>query len=175
MAALALWLGFRQTNGRKAQNKPPTVVGETHEASAPIAPATASSPPLPLPPVPTVASPAPSLNVVGPGPDDPHEPGMVPHPLDEAHARIDTENRLLQALNDAMSFRKTKDMREMLVTYRELDPLDTDKNQLGYKLIADCIDFPGASSLAAAHAFYDTERHSPLRRFIRRICFENTN
>lgn len=100
---------------------------------------------------------------------------MVPHPLDEAHARIDTENRLLQALNDAMSFRKVKEMREMLATYRELDPTDTDKNQLGYEVIADCIEHPGDASLAAAHSFYDTERHSPLRRFVRRICFENTN
>jgi len=115
------------------------------------------------------------MNVVGPGADDPHEPGMVPHPLDEAHARIDAENRLLQSLNDAMAFRNVKAMREMLVTYRKLDPNDIDKNQLGYQVIADCIEFPGESSLAAAHAFYDTQGHSALRRFVRRICFENSN
>ncbi len=100
---------------------------------------------------------------------------MVPHPLDEAHARIDAENRLIQALNDAMSFRKVEDMREMLDEYRKLEPSDLDKNQLGYEVIADCIEFPGEASLAAAHDFYDTERHSPLRRFVRRICLENTN
>jgi hypothetical protein len=98
---------------------------------------------------------------------------MVPHPLDEARVRIDTENRLLQALNDAMSFRKVKEMREMLVTYRKLDPKDIDKNQLGYEVIADCIEFPGEASLTAARDFYDTQRHSPLRRFVRRICFAN--
>ena len=49
-------------------------------------------------------------------------------PTAEIHAdpAIDTENRLLQALNDAMSFRKVKEMREMLVTYRKLDPKDID-------------------------------------------------
>jgi hypothetical protein len=130
----------------------------------------------PMPSTPLAAPPDPSaLNVVGAGPNDPHEPGMVPHPLDEARARIDTENRLLQALNDAMAFRKVKEMREMLVTYRKLDPQDIDKNQLGYSVIADCIEFPGEASLTAARAFYDTQRHSPLRRFVRRICFENTN
>jgi hypothetical protein len=98
---------------------------------------------------------------------------MVPHPLDEARARIDAENRLLQALNDAMSFRKVEEMRVMLVTYRELDPGDIDKNQLGYEVIADCIEFPGEASLTAARDFYDTQRHSPLRRFVRRICFAN--
>ena len=61
----------------------------------------------------------------------------------------------------------------LLVTYRSLDPKDVDKNQLGYEIIADCIEFPGEASLAAAREFYDTERHSPLRRFVRRICFEN--
>jgi len=100
---------------------------------------------------------------------------MVPHPLDDAHARIDATNRLLQALNDAMSFRKVKEMREMLADYRKLDPEDVDQNQLGYSVIADCIESPGEASLAAARAFYDTRRHSPLRRFVRRICFENTN
>ena len=100
---------------------------------------------------------------------------MVPHPLDDAHARIDAQNRLLQALNDAMSFRKVKEMREMLVDYQKVDPEDVNKNQLGYSVIADCIESPGEASLAAARAFYDTHRFSPLRRFVRRICFENTN
>jgi hypothetical protein len=113
--------------------------------------------------------------VVGPGPNDPHEPGMVPHPLGDARQRIQAENNLLQALNDAMSFRKVKEMREMLVAYRELDPDDADASQLGYEVIADCIEFPGDASLSVAREFYDTQRHSPLRRFVRRICFENSN
>ena len=100
---------------------------------------------------------------------------MLPHPLDEAHERIDAENRLIQGLNDAMSFRKVKEMREMLVEYRKLDPTDIEATQAGYEVIADCIEFPGDASLAAARHFYDTERHSPLRRFVRRICFENSN
>lgn len=116
-----------------------------------------------------------SPEVVGPKPNDPHEPGMLPHPLDEAHRRIYAENSLIQALNDAMSFRKVKEMRQMLVEYRKLDPDDIDANQLGYEVIADCIEFPGEASLAAAREFYDTQRHSPLRRFVRRICFENSN
>ena len=89
---------------------------------------------------------------------------MLPHPLDEEHERIDAENHLIQRLNDAMSFRRVKEMREMLVEYRKLDPKDVDASQAGYEVIADCIEFPGDASLAAAHRFYDTERHSPLRR-----------
>jgi hypothetical protein len=113
--------------------------------------------------------------LVGPGPNDPHEPGMLPHPMDEARQRIQAENLLIQALNDAMSWRKVKEMREMLVEYRKLDPNDVDAHQLGYEVIANCIEFPGDVSLAAAREFYASKRHSPLRRFVRRICFENSN
>src|SRR5262249_14986838 len=108
-------------------------------------------------------------------PDDRHEPGMLAHPMDEAHARIDAENQLILRLNDAMSFRDAKQMRAVIAEYRKLDPGDSDASQAGYTVIADCIDHPGDASLAAAPQFHDTERHSPLRRFVRRICFENTN
>ena len=122
------------------------------------------------------AAPAPAgPQVVGPHADDPHEPGMLPHPRDEARERITAENRLIQRLNDAMSFRNVAEMREMLVEYRRLDPTDVDANQAGYAVIADCIEHPGDASLAAAHQFYDTQRHSPLRRHLRRICFEGSN
>jgi hypothetical protein len=113
--------------------------------------------------------------VVGPHPDDPHLPGMVPHPMTPERDRINAENRLIQELNDLMSFRKTKEMREKLVEYKKLDPSDIEATQAGYLVIANCIDFPGDASLAEARKFYDTQRHSPLRRFVRRICFENSN
>jgi hypothetical protein len=113
--------------------------------------------------------------VVGPHPDDPHLPGMVPHPQTPEHERIQAENRLIQELNDLMAFRKTKEMREKLVDYKKLDPSDIDATQAGYLVIANCIDFPGDASMAAARQFYDTQRHSSLRRFVRRICFEGTN
>jgi hypothetical protein len=130
---------------------------------------------LPLPPSRGSAQRPHDDGVVGPHPDDPHLPGMKPHPMTPEHERIQAENRLIQSLNDAMSFRKVKEMREMLVEYRKLDPTDVDANQAGYEIIADCIEFPGDASLTAARQFYDTERHSPLRRFVRRICFENSN
>lgn len=121
---------------------------------------------------PTLVS-AHGFRVVGPRPYDPHEPGMVPHPLDEAHQRIATQNALLQSLNDAMAFRRVDEMRELIQEYEKVDPLDVDRHVRGYEAIADCIEFPGEASLGAARAFYATERHSPLRRFVRRICFEN--
>jgi hypothetical protein len=141
-----------------------------------LAPAEPQTPPSPLLPPNAVRPPSsPGPEVVGPRPDDPHLPGMLPHPMDEAHARIDAENRLLQRLNDAMSFRDVGQMHALLAEYRKLDPADKDASQAGYTVVADCIEHPGEGSLAAAHQFYDTQRHSPLRRYVRRICFERTN
>ena len=134
--------------------------------------------PSPRPP-PTAAARSPDVrgdpNVVGPHPDDPPVPGMAPHPMDDARARIDAENRLILHLNEAMSYRDVKRMRELVVEYRKLDPKDIDASQAGYTVIADCIESPGEGSLAAARQFYETQRHSALRRFVRRICFENGN
>jgi hypothetical protein len=133
----------------------------------------ASVPPAPAPP------PAPHTlvgEVVGAHPHAPHLPGMLPHPEgDPARERLHSENRLIQTLNDAMSFRRVDEMRALLAEYKKLDPTDVHSNQAGYAVIIDCIESPGDASLAAAHKFYDNERHSPLRRFVRRICFENTN
>jgi hypothetical protein len=126
-------------------------------------------------------APAPSANsvsgqVVGAHAHDAHLPGMLPHPEnDPVRQRLHAENRLIQSMNDAMSFRRVNEMRELLVHYRKLDPNDVEAYQAGYEIIADCIEFRGEASLSAARKFYDTERQSPLRRFVRRICFENSN
>jgi hypothetical protein len=181
VAAAALWFVLRPAS-EPADIADQIVDANPAHAAAPEPPPPPSSPAPPRaqpdaaaralvrPPAPPQGPP-----VVGPHADDPHEPGMRPHPMDEAHARIDAENQLILRLNDAMSFRKAKEMREMILEYQKLDPADTDANQAGYTVIADCIEHPGDTSLAAAHQFYDTQRHSPLRRFVRRICFENTN
>jgi hypothetical protein len=181
VAAVFVWLLFSSREERTTGGKEPPAGAEepaedeVEHTAEPAEIAPPAQPPRPSPaPRPSGERSGPG-EVVGPGPDDPHEPGMLPHPLDEEHERIDTENRLIQRLNDAMSFRRVKEMREMLVEYRKLDPKDIDASQAGYEVIADCIEFPGNASLAAAHQFYDTERHSPLRRFVRRICFENSN
>lgn len=101
--------------------------------------------------------------------------GDHPHPITPEHERIFAENRTVQALNDSMALRDVSRMRELLSEYRRLDPEDVEATQEGYAVVADCIEYPGSASLAAASRFYDTQRHSPLRRFVRRICFENAD
>jgi hypothetical protein len=177
-----VWIFVLPSEEGASSREPPASDAEEDEHEEPAAEVARPSRPSPPAPAPrSAAAPsasaerAPGLPVVGAHPDAPREPGMVPHPIDDERRRIDHLNRLTQALNDAMSYRKVSAMREMLVEFRRLDPEDADKTQAGYEIIADCIEFPGEASLAAAHRFYDTERQSQLRRFVRRICFENSN
>jgi hypothetical protein len=177
LAALGIWLVLSPGNERPERAEPADEHEEDEAEHVALADPVEAPPRKAELPKPDPA-PAPSVSsdgVVGPHPDDPHLPGMKPHPVTPEHERIYAENALIQSLNDAMSFRKVKEMREMLVEYRKLDPTDVDANQAGYEVIADCIEFPGDASLTAARQFYDTQRHSALRRFVRRICFENSN
>lgn len=125
---------------------------------------------------PSPDDPAPSVvRVLAKEAQEPREPVVAahPHPFTPEHQRLAAINQTIQSLNDAMSFRDVKKMRDLVVAYRALDPEDVDQSQLGYLTIADCIEHPGQESLAKARDFYDNQRHSPLRRFVRRICFEN--
>jgi len=182
VSGLGIWLA-RSPQSELARD-PARPKSEPAQANAaPVAVATVDDAPTVPANVPPAAQAAPSLpanvtasDVAGPHAHDPHLPGMAPHPMnDPVRARLHAENRLIQTLNDAMSFRRLREMRELLVEYRKLDPSDVDRHQAGYAVIADCIEFPGDRSLAAAREFYGSDRHSPLRRFVRRICFENTN
>jgi hypothetical protein len=173
VAAVAVWFWLSSPSQRPPRTQAAPSEDEVVAAAPPepVRPAPVARPSA----APTLSTKPPDdgLNVVGPHPDDPHEPGMHPHPFTPEHKRIYAMNALNQRLDDLMSFRKAKEMREALAEYKKLDPEDVDKMQAGYTIIADCIEYPGDRSLAAARYFYDTERHSTLRRFVRRVCFEN--
>jgi hypothetical protein len=109
-------------------------------------------------------------------PHDPEEPvakGPVhPHPITPAHQRIYRENSLLHALNGAMDINDAAGMRRLLERYREDYPEDANELQEGYALIADCLEQPDAATLERARSYYANEIASPLRRYVRRHCFE---
>ena len=169
LTGAALWLGSAPRGDGPSRGSSDGVPHTAEAKNAQIL--TSSAPPATAQRSPTLES----SEVAGPHPDDPHEPGMLPHPLTPEHGRIFAENRTIQALNDAMALRNVEKMRELLAKYRTLDPKDVEATQAGYGIIADCIESPGDAALEAASRFYDTERHSPLRRFVRRICFENVD
>jgi hypothetical protein len=102
-----------------------------------------------------------------------HEDETLPHPLTPEREKIQHELRLVGALNDGVDLRDAERIREVLAVYRRTHPDDPNEMQPGYDVIAACIEFPGGTSRAAARRYYDIEGASPLRRFVRRHCFEH--
>lgn len=101
-----------------------------------------------------------------------HAGEQHPHPLTPERDEIQHENRLIQALNDAMDLRDPARIRQMLETYRQVHGTDEHDLQDGYERIADCLEFPGPAARAEAQRYYDAKRASTLRRFVRRYCLE---
>ena len=101
--------------------------------------------------------------------------GMVPHPITPTHERIFRENNLIGVLNGAMDVKDVAGLRALLKQYRDEYPEDAHVLADGYQLIADCLEHPGAETRAVAQRYYDEQRDSGLRRYIRRYCLEAPN
>jgi hypothetical protein len=93
-----------------------------------------------------------------------------PHPLTRERVRIQHENQLVGAMNDAMDLEDGARLHEILTTYRERYPEDPSQLQEGYALIADCLEHPGSGARAAGQRYVDEERGSILRIFVARHC-----
>jgi len=139
-------------------------------------PAVAPKEKRPLAPVPAT----PVLEVAADGvPIKPHVPHegepdgpMHPHATTPAHERIYRENNLLGALNGAMDVKDAAGLRKLLDQYRTEYPDDPHALQEGYSVIADCLDKPGDVSREAARSYYQANKASTLRRYVRRHCLE---
>jgi hypothetical protein len=95
-----------------------------------------------------------------------------PHPITPAHVRIAHENQLIQQLNDALDLRDAARMRPLVEEYARDFPDDPNAMVAGYQRIADCLEEPGERAREAAQTYYDRERASTLRRYVRRVCLE---
>jgi len=104
-----------------------------------------------------------------------HAEGMLPHGITPTHERIYRENSLIANLNGAMDVKDVAGLRELLATYRDEYPEDEHVLADGYELIANCLERPGPETRAVAQRYYDEQRDSGLRRYIRRHCLEAEN
>jgi hypothetical protein len=95
-----------------------------------------------------------------------------PHPITPEHERIQRELQLIQQLNDALDLRDAPQMRARIADYAREYPDDPNAMREGYERVADCIEDPGERTREAGRDYYDRERASTLRRYIRRICLE---
>ena len=161
LCGLLWWLSLRPPAGE---------LGARHETTAEITePATVPAAPTPPAPVlnASVAPPRAEQPADGDVEEDPH-----PHPLTPERDQLQWELQLVGALNDAVDLAHPDRIRAVLEVYRREFTEDPNAMQAGYQVIADCLELPGPTSLAAARRYYREHRASTLRRFVRRHCFE---
>jgi hypothetical protein len=159
LLAAALWLSKTATrNAVDRRSVPAPIASDPHLEVGATAAESGRPSPAPLvaaPPVDEVAT----------------EP-MHPHPITPERERIQGENRLIGAMNDAMDLSDGPSLRKILDEYRHGYPEDPSGLQAGYAIVADCLERPGTESRAAAARYFETERGSILRRFVARHCLE---
>ena len=97
-----------------------------------------------------------------------------PHPITPEHRVIQRELQLIAALNDALDLGDADTLRRLNAQYATEFPDDANALQAGYTVIADCLDPGGDHALRAARTYYDRERASTLRRYVRRSCFDRS-
>ncbi|HET6332266.1 MAG TPA: hypothetical protein VFG30_03600 [Polyangiales bacterium] len=144
---------------------------------APVEPLPAAS--VPKPPSETARARSPSLTTIvrhETGPNS--QPSAAadleghPHPITPEHERIQRELQLIQQLNDALDLRDAPHLRVLIADYAREYPDDPNAMRAGYERVADCIEEPGERTREAGRDYYERERASTLRRYVRRICLE---
>jgi len=108
----------------------------------------------------------------GPGPDDPAGPGMLPHPITAEHLRMYRDVELLDAAWQALKSRDFARARALLKTHATEYAAGYDDMQDGLTLLADCMQYPSATSRGRAARFYAERTASSMRRRIRTHCLQ---
>ena len=121
-------------------------------------------------PKPVIANRVPSGSARDAGVRGRRDASRFPHPITPERIRIQHENQIIGALNDAVDLRNGALLRQILDDYRRRYPDDPNQLQEGYAIIADCLEHPGAGSTAAGQRYVDEKRGSILRRFVARHC-----
>jgi hypothetical protein len=95
-----------------------------------------------------------------------------PHPITPEHERIFEENSRIGTLNGAMDQGNFAALRRLNAQYRRDYPEDAHVLHDGYDLVADCLERRSSRTHAAARRFWQEQRASSLRRYVRRYCLE---
>lgn len=97
---------------------------------------------------------------------------MHPHPVDAPRLAINRENNFNASMMGAMNVGDYLGLRALLEEYSMDYPEDEYRLQAGYRLIADCLEALTPERQEAARKYWQENRGSLVRRFIRRHCLE---
>jgi hypothetical protein len=99
------------------------------------------------------------------------EPGDHPHPITEEHVDLFEENEIFGEVLGALDVQDLEGLKELSPKYRLHSP-EKYVLQNGLDLIINCMSNKTASAIYSAQSYYDTEKASRLRRYVRRFCLE---
>lgn len=104
---------------------------------------------------------------------DPHSDlDVEPHPLTAERQAFDRQHALFAAVQEAIEGGYFGLARDLLAEHERNfgDEEDWRDQRVGFELVIDCLENPGAETRARAAEFVAQERLSPLRRRVRRTC-----
>jgi hypothetical protein len=155
----ALWLSFGRSNAEGTGAPISSDVTPQSDTDGPEATTNTTSP-----------ESGPPRTQASAGPDASGHEQRERHPLTPEHVRIQNDNQMLGALNDATDIKNVERLRQLVEAWNRAHHEDPEKFGEAYTVIADCLEFPGEASRAKGRRFYDDNRASTLRRYIRRHC-----
>lgn len=94
-----------------------------------------------------------------------------PHPITPSHTKLFKANARMGQVLGAIDVADAQGLRKLSQLYKEDSP-DEVATYAALDVIADCIETNDEQSAYNAQLFYDTERASRLRRYVRRFCFK---
>lgn len=97
--------------------------------------------------------------------------GDHPHPISKDHERLFNENALVGNVLGAIDIEDVEALRKLSQQHQEQYP-EALMMQRGIDIIADCMEEKTEAVKYAAQSYYDAERASRLRRYVRRYCLE---
>jgi hypothetical protein len=122
--------------------------------------------------------PAPRIDVWRPAPAPPPAgplPGAAePHPITPERLRMEEQHQLFDQVAAAIQALQFDRARALLHEHQERfsdAEAWTDLHE-AWRVIADCLEYPGPQSKARGLRFVDQERGSSMRRRVRRACLE---
>lgn len=101
-----------------------------------------------------------------------HAEDEHPHPITAEHNKLFKENFRMGQVLGAIDVADAAGLRTLSAAYKEEGGVESGPIYMAIDVIADCIEHLDEQSIYNAQVFYDTERSSRLRRYVRRFCLK---
>lgn len=98
-----------------------------------------------------------------------YDENIHPHPQSEEHQDLYRENTMSFDVLGAIDTQDVEGLRSLYAEYQLNDPMNIMMME-GVRVIADCLEDNNEASRHAGQIYYDNNKASRLRRYVRRYC-----